>query len=74
MSTSITVSYAEKVEWVIEPVDYDQLTDNQIDQEYKRLRLQLHSINDDVAKAIEKMNFRVSKKSKASEPDIIRTL
>ena len=74
MSTSITVSYAEKVEWVIEPVDYDQLTDNQIDQEYKRLRLQLHSINDDVAKAIEKMNFRVSKKSKVSEPDIIRTL
>ena len=52
MHSSITVSYVDKVAWVIQPMDYENLNEHQIDQEYSKLRQELHLINDDVAKAI----------------------
>ena len=74
MHSSITVSFVDKVGWVVEPVDYDSLTDHQIDLEYGRLRKQLHALNDDVAKAMEKIDLKSVKKSKVSEPNPVHTL
>lgn len=74
MHSSILVSFTDKVGWVIEPVDYDFLNEHQIDQEYNRLRKELHSLNADVAKALEKMELKSLKKSKVTEPDPIHIL
>lgn len=73
-SSVMHISYSEKTSWVIEPVDYTELNDHEIEVEYKKLRKELQYINEEVIKAVQKVEIRSTKKMKLSEPDSSKVL